>query len=345
MKKKIVEDNTNIGVQILRMLLCFLVILSFNWGVGINDSELMSWVNFLELLPIPTFMALSFVFSEGYIRNSNGKKLSQRIVRLIIPLVGWALIYWIFYKLMEELLYPGYEIRIKDLFLQIFTGNSFYLNSAMWFQVALILITLLLALIALLIDKFHTEVFGLLAIAALVVQYLGLFSFVDNYRGEVQGLLGRIPEMLPLAVMGYLFVYYGLMRTSKKHWISSIIIGVGILCFLKYCSVFEPIEGYGYAGLLYVFGAAALILIFYALPLDNLPKVLKAIIKKITDYTLGIYCVSHLVETLWHYFVSHRQMSLETYTFKDSVIIYVISYAVCFLISLIPGKWAKMMVK
>lgn len=337
----------NLGISLLKMLMCFLVIVSHIWGVNVTYTGPLGWLYYLREYSVPVFMILTFFFNEKTIDNLDGKKLGSRIVKLIVPLWGWAVIYWVFYKLLEEFLYPGYELRIRDLWWQMFTGNSIYLNGTMWFQVDLIVLTILFAIIAFLARKFKNAVFAILSWACILLQYSGTLLFIYKWKSELVGCCGRFFEMLPMATIGFMLAYFGLLEKSRKNWIVTMLISIIAIRFLRYDKPFAPVpvQTFDYGGLDKIAVGLALIFLFAAPPLEKLPKFVHKIVEWLTKYTLGIYCMHRLVSTLLHYFISHRTWDIETFTFIDCVAVYVISYLISFLISLIPCKWTKMMVE
>lgn len=339
--------NYNLGISLLKMFMCFLVIVSHIWGVNVVYTGPLGWIYYLREYSVPVFMMVSFVFSEKMLNNLDGEKLWKRIVKLVVPLFVWALIYWLFYKLLEEFLYPGYNIRLRDLFWQMFTGNSIYLNGTMWFQVDLIILTLLFALISLIAQKYKNSVFALLATACIVLQYSGTLHFIFKFKSELVGPTGRLFEMLPLAVIGYMLAYFGVLENSRKCWITTMIISVvGIRLMRYYGVIAAPAkQTFDYGGIGKIVMALLLIFLCYAPPLEKLPKFVHIIVKWLTRYTFGIYCMHRLVATLLHYFISHRTWDIETFTFVDCVVTYLLCYFISFLISLIPCKWTRMLVE
>ena len=339
----------NMGICLLRMFACFCVILSGNWEINVATTGALGWVNYLKDYSVAVFMILAFYFSEKMIASSDTDRLLKRLLKLVVPLFAWAVIYWAFYKVLQEVLYPGYEITVKDLLWQMVTGNSIYLNRAMWFQAVLIVLTVLLWLIVFITNKFHNPIFGLLSIACIYAEYAGLMLFINNYRSELAGSLGRIHEMFPLAVLGYMLAYFGLIEKSRKHWIITMIFTVVALWLVRRFGVFaDPsVQTFGYAGIKKIVVAVILVFLCFAPPLEKLPKFVRTIIEWMTKYTLGIYCMQGLVTTLLHYFISHRNIGIEmeTYTIFDCIRISVVCYAICFLIARIPSKWTRMLVE
>ncbi|MCQ2520403.1 MAG: acyltransferase [Lachnospiraceae bacterium] len=347
--------NYNVGISMLKMIMCFSVIVAHLWKVNTTNSGVLGWIYYLREYAVPVFMILAFYFSEKFLSDLSGEKLLNRIIRLVVPLWSWAVIYWVVYKLLQETLYPGFNLQIQDLLWQMTTGNSVYLNGAMWFQVDLILLTLLFALIIFVAQKFKNHVFVLLTVGCLYIQYTGITLFMYKWKAELSGTCGRFFEMLPMAVAGYMLANYGLLNKAKKNWITTIIVCLAGLKLVRYYDVISKLnfegldpgkQAFDYAGLNRVTVALLMIFLCFVLPLDKLPRALKVIIEWLTKYTLGIYCSHMLVARLLDYFLTHKSgVGLETDTIGECIATYIICYFICFLIARVPCKWTKMLVE
>ena len=112
---------------------------------------------------VPAFFILSFYFMHDHFISLKIKTLLKRIERLIIPYFGWPIIIYalnngIFNKLINNIKkYP-----IKELKNQILWGNRFI--PQLWFQLDLIMITIIFHLFIFIFRKFHLFCLQLLAI-------------------------------------------------------------------------------------------------------------------------------------------------------------------------------------
>ena len=345
-KTKITAKDHNPGLSILLAIMSFEMIVGYLWEIDINNSGVMGWIYYLSNMAIPVFMVAALVMSAGKLKSDKSNSIWENVLKIIVPLVGWAVIYWGFYKVLEETLYPGYQLKIKDLILQIATGNSPYLNQVMWYYVNLLAITLFFMLVILIANKFHSVIFVLVMAAALVMQYMGIV-IGSNFRAEIAGCVGELTEMIPLAVVGFLLAAYGAMDKLRKWWIVTMILSLAVIVLIRYYAVFTDITGLGYAGIKRIVLATALVLLFAAPPLEKLPEPILKVISVLTRYSLGVFCMHRLISALIHYLISHRgwMTFIETYSFTDCVVTYVICYILALLISLIPCRWTKMMVE
>ncbi|MCR4960395.1 MAG: hypothetical protein K6A74_02995 [Lachnospiraceae bacterium] len=336
----------NPGLSILMAIMSFEMVVGYLWEINVKTSGVYGWISFLSGMAIPVFMMAEFIISEKQLKSDKSNGIWETILKMIVPLVGWAVIYWGFYKVLEEALYPGYELKIKDLVLQIATGNSPYLNQVMWYFVNRLAITLFFMLVILIASKFHNVIFIVIMAAALAMQYMGIV-IGSGFRAEIAGCVGELTEMFPLAAVGFLLAFYGAMEKTRKWWVVTMILSLAVIVLLRYYAVFTDITGLGFAGVKRIVLAAALILLFAAPPLEKLPDIVLKVIRVLTKHALGVFCMHRLISALLHYFISHRgwMTFIETYSFMDCVITYVICYLAALLISLIPCRWTRMLVE
>ena len=134
--------NYNYGIALLKMLMCFEVILSHFW---VNQSSvLLTPFKLVENKPVLIFMFLSFYFMERTFLINDQSKNKKRFWRLLYPQIGWTILYWII--LMGIQIKVDLGITFSDFLWQLFTGHSIRINPTMWFQTVLIFLTLLFTL-------------------------------------------------------------------------------------------------------------------------------------------------------------------------------------------------------
>ena len=75
-------------------------------------------------------------------------------------------------------------------------------------------------------------------------------------------------------------------------------------------------------------------------PFEFLNLKLKKAIVKLTDYSLGIYCIHGLVNTLLLVFVP----AISLHSFERCILLYIVCYFVCWLIEKIPHSTVKLLV-
>lgn len=81
--------TSNLGIEILRMILCFWVI-SFHFAGNTNKIKYKILNTFYH---VPTFMLISFYFSYNTFISNDITKCKKRLERLLIPYIIWPIIF------------------------------------------------------------------------------------------------------------------------------------------------------------------------------------------------------------------------------------------------------------
>ena len=121
----------NIGFEILRMILCFWVLLFHS----ISNSKNFV-LNFIlkKKFHVPCFFFISFYYFFPIIKNRNTNKMRIRMERLFVPFLIWPLFIWFFNNILY-LIINGNRFRrmltFNELFIQIITGRKFFIQ--LWF--------------------------------------------------------------------------------------------------------------------------------------------------------------------------------------------------------------------
>ena len=254
--------------------------------------------------------------------------------------VVWAVIYFAAFAIEAVILRKGifadinFSDMLKLLLGQIFLGHT--INQTMWFQVNLIFITLIFAAVFSKLELRKTLALTVcIVIIAFALQYSGInFKLFGGMRYAVKYPLGRICEMLPLACIGLLFVNYDIMNKLSKRKTLSIFLCVIFLAGVISLRRLLNTSGFGYAGLYLNLSAIFLTAIFYLLPMNELPDVMKKIINSISCLTPGVYCMHRLIGTMLKVF--HRSNS-----FSWCIVIFCVCMAVSFILARLFGKLSK----
>ena len=140
--------------------------------------------------------------------NCETTKIKKRLFKVAYPQFGWAVIYWCAYASLKILFNKFQTLKISDLFLQIIFGHT--VNSSMWFQFVLIVLTIIFFLIF----KLGSEKKGILTLHILLlisfaIEYSGLNYFLFyNLPNSVKYPLEGFFPMIPYAILGFDFAYF-----------------------------------------------------------------------------------------------------------------------------------------
>ena len=208
------NKKINYGIAILKMLMCFEVILIHFWVGPVN--KILVPFSMMEGLAVPVFMFLSFYFTHNTFLTNDNQIIKKRIWRVVYPQIGWAVLYWSVFIILQ--IKVSLNITIKDLLWQIVTGHSPQINPSMWFQTILIALTL----IYILIFRFVSDKKGILliifiTILSLWIQYSGYnWMLFGTLRYELKYPLGRFFEMIPYATLGFFVAHFDLFNRLKR---------------------------------------------------------------------------------------------------------------------------------
>ena len=255
---------------------------------------------------------------------------------MAFPHIFWGCAYYLIYKLLSIAGLVALDISTKDLFWQLITGHSQNLDGVLWYQVNLIWLTVLFSII---VNVWKSGkkwiVFGMLSLFSLVLQYSGVNLLLwGDMCFELRYPLGRLIEMLPIAVCGLMAGYFKVFERIKDILPrKNLIIGLFlIVSFLTIYPVFTVPEGYGYAGVEKFIVAGCFVFLFWLLPFERCTRKIRNVIIVLTDYTLGIYCLHFGIHNLVCWFVQPRYGWPEG-SFLGCCGIYIICYLLSMLIA------------
>ena len=338
---QLVENNRNIALDILKMTCAFLVIVC-HFGDEIPYLKLE-----LGVLAVPIFMTLSFYFLTK--KSSYKFDLKKRILRVLVPLTLWNIIYFIIYGLIFKS-----DITINDFFWQVLTGHSNNLNPPMWFLNNLILLILLFWGINQIFKTMPFIPFLAIMIIAYFLQYMNInYLMFSDLPFELKSSFGRLVEMLPFMSIGYFLAKFDILNYIKNQiatkgkylfWIN-LIVCCGIFCAIKQIGnehlplIAIFLNGFDYEGISKALLALTIIFLFNSLPVEKISKKGLLFLSFFTKNTLGIYCIHLLVERIL------RPFLFVEYNFLYCSCIFLVSCAICFLLGKILGKNAKYLVQ
>ena len=202
---KKVKKEYNLGIEILRVFLSFMVVLDHLY----NKKKLKKYY-YILYYHIPSFFLISFFFTYNTLTSFNLQKIKLRFERLIIPYIGWSIIAFILKNIYYYLFNLNYEHTLKGFVKHLITGHI--LNTPLWYQAILIFTTIIFLIIIFIFRNnqlFKLLVFHILSLISYNLQYSGLnYNLNKKYLTTHAKLtFGRFMEALPNAITGYTFAY------------------------------------------------------------------------------------------------------------------------------------------
>lgn len=287
----------NVGISILRIIMCFEVILVHYWFISDINTLPVYLIPFekIRLLAVPVFFIISFMLIGNIMENIDINKIKKRMCRLFIPYVGWALIYFFILRVAYLLGISADKPHGKDLLYQLLTGSSFALDPPLWFHADLIVLTIILFFVFFCIKNTEITItfIGLGTLFCIYLQYSGInVKFFSEYPIEFKYTFGRIAETLPFAYLGFLLYYFDIILKLKTYWYHVCFLALGSIAILYTQNIFQPLlADYSYGGFEKIFLALMIVLIFISIPFQTLPEYILTGIDYISKYTMGIYCI------------------------------------------------------
>ena len=82
----------NYGFAILKSIQSFLVVSAHNFKKESTKNKIILFITKERLLHVPTFFILSFYFMHNNLLSLKPKIILNRLMRLLIPYIGWPII-------------------------------------------------------------------------------------------------------------------------------------------------------------------------------------------------------------------------------------------------------------
>lgn len=336
------ETNTyHYGLCVLRMLMCFEVILCHFWTP--NGEWVLTPFNWLKLCAVPIFMLMSFYLTAHVYVGNDDSKRQKRLWRITFPLLAWGVIYWIAFSTFS-LFDSNIQVGVVDLLFQITTGHSEHFNATMWYQFDLLVITIIFICCFrhLFIYKARLILYLLLSIS-LALQYSGINYFLfENLRFELKYPLGRIAETLPYAIIGFELAYNHWLDNKKTKSYAIVPIALLIFIFLQFRPILRLSLSFNYGGISLFISSLCAFLLFYFAPMKNMPVVIQKTILFASRYTLGIYCVHRLIAYILKQLSWRLNISINSFLF--CILLYSCCFMGCHFVSKVPSKIVKQII-
>ena len=325
--------------------MAFEVILVHYWDTSNGGmTGVIQILSFFRMLAVPIFMLMSFILVGKYIIE--GRNIRKRFNRLLVPHVGWAIIYFFILIVTDIMEWTKWGVGPKDLILQILTGESPRLCPQLWYQEVLIFLTALFYIVYHYFSKKKAMMITcLLMLYGIFMQYSGInYLLFSGLPYEAMYILGRTLEMLPYAFWGIVFAEFLLMNRVSDNKFYILIIGLTV-CILLYNINFFVVcdKGFGYQGVNYIVMAIATVITFMAIPETVIPSYIQHVIDNVARYTLGIYCIHWGIGKYLNLFFEN--VSIRTNTLRECVLIFIISLLISVFIERIPMKFCKKLVR
>lgn len=351
--------NTNFGLNLLRVLLCFGVVLCHFWRVYPAENNGF-WVFFkmIRSAAVPTFVVMAFFFAAGRLAANDPAWFRKRLVRLWKPFLFWSCVSWCVAKTLFAAC-GTHAVTFGDLGLQLLLGANNNVAGQFWFHSNIIMLTIgFFALYRYVRADWRPIVLGALVLVCLVFQYteLNLLCF-GNLRTGVRQPFGRLCGTIVFAVIGIGLAHLkplldGAARRTKVFIQIAALFTLWLFIYHNPCpkpsfdfvtAAGEKLPTFGAIGFQLTALATAFVLLFYFLPIGRLPRLAKAS-DLLARYCMGIYCTHMFLGWILNEHVFAR-IGVTPKTFTSCLLLWSASWLLCFGLSHIPLRFTREIVE
>ena len=321
------EKDINLGIQILRMLLCFWV-LCFHCLDSGKINYFIFYITKTKFFHVPCFVFISFYFSSNIFIERNYAKVKVRLERLLIPYIIWPLIIFITHNIIYST-----KISFNILKFQLLLGRQYLFP--LYYLFSMFFITIFLFVISVIFKSYFLYILLIMMLLSYIGQYdqYIIFNhelFLNKYQHYIRMPIIDTISFVPLSCLGIIFASSKIIIFLESNSKTSSFLSCVIIYFLFKYDVFVNFRGYN--GFKYFFSSTSLFVAFYLLPLEKIYPLLKKLIKLITKYTNGIYCIHVKMKDLVNIYIYNIG------DFKCSIIIYLLCYFISFIGIKLFGK-------
>ena len=314
------NKKRNLGIEILRMFLCFRIVLLHYYSS--NNIFILSLK--INRFQVPCFFFISFYFLYSTILQRNIQKFRLRLERLLVPYIMYPIINWSINNLMFLLIkfnrYNGF-LSLQSLKTQILVGRGIYGIAILWFHFNLIIFTLFFFIFSCLLKKYFLSFFQIVAVISYTLQYSGAnYLFFIQYSENIWMSIGNLIETFPISIFAFTLAsnnYYQFLLEKRKKYI---FFSFWLFYLLSNYKIFTIIRGFSSTGIQQIFKSFFLFTFFILLPLDNLNHKLLTMLKQISKYTQGIYCLHFLIQYYLKLIIDKNG------SFFGCIILYILAY-------------------
>ena len=171
------KRNKNLGIQLLRTILCFWV-LSFHYLNREKLNYFLFYITKKKFFHVPCFSFISFYYCYNIFSQSNITRIKNRLNRLLIPYIIWPLIVYI-----KNIIFMK-NFSFYPLKMQLLLGRQFMIPH--WYLFSIIFLTIFLYILSNLFKTNFLFYAQILMIFIYIGQYSNYYIFLDIYKSNVK---------------------------------------------------------------------------------------------------------------------------------------------------------------
>ena len=329
-----IKKNINVGVEILRVIYCFLVVI-VHFGSG--DIYKFSW-KYIDFY-VTSFFLIAFYFSYNTFSSRYIPKVKERFWRLLYPYILWPIIVYIrqnFYTLKQgHFLGLFNKALAKRFYIQFLLGNN--IHGIMWFLFNLLFSSLFVCIIVFMFKSYHLYPLFVFFILNSIYNYYKLHGyFMASFpRSPIQHSFEIMNETFIFAISGYTLGYFNILKLLKNLTKYIFIFFSPIFYIVRFHQeVFDKFPGFNVIfNTLFISG---LFIFFGTLPFDIINnRIVNKIFQILTRHTGGIY----YIHTEAYDILINKYHLMYPRSTKSCVLVYVVSYIFCDIGTRIFKRW------
>ena len=146
-----------------------------------------------------------------------------------------------------------------------------------------------------------------------------------QYSETIWRPVGNLIETIPISISSFSLAYINIYQLLIKNRGKCLFFSGAFLYLISYCNVFSKIKGFSSSGFQKIFLSFFAFSFFSLIPLEILNEKLLIIIRQITKFTQGIYCMHFLFQ----YYM--KKILDKNGSLIGCIILYIISYFVSYI--------------
>ena len=317
-------NKRHFGLEVLRILACFFVIIRHCPSSTISQGALQSVINFvgfnMSRLAVPCFLMITGYFMLPLKNINDGGYYKRKYSRILIPLLFWDILYVVFFS------EPSFSAYLNDFINIPNAGHLWYLNEL----AILILLSAIISPFLKTVSKNILIVFLLLWGMTLIFNR-NVFAEYPSYKFYFQPLnliesLQPVYGYLGFLVLGYYVKRFGLSLLCKCLFLFLAF----VVYFVEYFVINSP-NPFSYLTIPNVL--VTLVVFSFFEKFQSINNELYTFTVELSKLTFGIYLIHLMIITLLK---ENFQNFFNIGLWSSSIVIFIISTVLVYLISKIP---------
>ena len=221
------------GLALLKTYLAFLVLCLHIYNRNTTKNKIILYLTESRRFHVPSFYIMSFYFLYNTLSSLNIKLISKRVIRLLIPYIGWAIIIWKINHILNKKYNKKYPDTLDDLKRQILWGRNYIW--IFYFQWDLIVNTVIFIIIIFTFREYSIFILHILLILSYALLYSGyLFNYINKLHEYKKKAIGNLLDLFPLSVSGYNLGFYKILNFLHNYKIRTLILSLLIYNVIEY---------------------------------------------------------------------------------------------------------------